>query len=101
MIERVVPVTPRLRAGLQPQRSPESSHSWIHERAPRLRTLLRGRQRREQIWAWLSLVVLIVCWDVAARLEEHASVPRIRIAHALAEEEMLRPMGVAEATTDL
>lgn len=83
MIERLVPVTPRLRAGSQPQRCPETARSWIHERAPRLRTLLRERQRREQIWAWLSLVVLILCWDASARLEERVSAPRVRIAHAL------------------
>jgi hypothetical protein len=101
MIERLNPVTPRLRAGSQPQRCPETSRSWMQERAPRLHTAARERQRRERIWAWLSLVVLIVCWDVSTRLEEHASVPRLRIAHALAEEEMLRPADVAGATIDL
>ena len=99
MIERSMPTTPRLRARPEPQRCQETSRTWIHERAPRLRTLVRERQRREQIWAWLSLVVLIICWDASARLEEHVSTPRLRIAHALQEEEMMRP-GVA-ATIDL
>jgi hypothetical protein len=93
MIERTLPATPRLRAGSQPQPSPESSRSWIQERAPRLKTLVRERQRREQVWAWLSLVVLIICWDASARLEERVSPPRTRIAHAL-EEEMVPLAGV-------
>jgi hypothetical protein len=92
MIERTMPATPRLRAGSQSQPSPDSNRSWIQERAPRLRTLVRERQRREQIWAWLTLVVLIMCWDASARLEERVSPPRTRIAHALSEEEMVRPV---------
>ena len=91
MIERSIPTTPRLRAGSQLQRCPESSRSWIHERAPRLRILMRERQRREQIWAWLSVVVLIICWDASARLEERVSPPRTRIAHVMDEDEMMRP----------
>ena len=91
MIERSMPATPRLRAGSQPQRCPESSRHWIQERAPRLRTLLRERQRREQVWAWLSLVVLIICWDASARLGERVSPPRTRLAHVMDEEEASRP----------
>ena len=101
MIERSMPATPRLRAGSEPQRCQETSRTWIHERAPRLRTLVRERQRREQIWAWLSLVVLIICWDASARLGEHVSAPRVRLAHALEEEEMMRTASVAELTIDL
>jgi hypothetical protein len=62
---------------------------------------MRERQRREQAWAWLSLVVLIICWDASSRLEERVSAPRVRIAHALAEEEMVRTAGAAKATIEL
>ena len=27
-------------------------------------------KRREVLWAWLSLVVLLLCWDAAARLDD-------------------------------
>ena len=40
------------------------------------------QSRRETLWAWASLLVLIVAWDVSSRLDERASVPRVRIAHA-------------------
>lgn len=98
MIERSVPATPRLRAGSQPQPGAESPRNWMLDRAPRLRSL-RERQRREQVWAWLSLVVLIICWDASSRLGERVSPPRSRIAHALDEEEMIRP--AAAFTVDL
>lgn len=45
------------------------------------------KHRREVIWAWLSLVTLVICWDRAARLDERASAPRVRIAHAVEREE--------------
>lgn len=99
MIERSNPTTPRLRAGSQPQPGAESPRNWMLERAPRLRSLVRERQRREQVWAWLSLVVLIICWDASSRLGERVSPPRSRIAHALDEEEMGRP--AAGFTVDL
>ena len=99
MIERTVPATPRLRAGSQSQPSPESPRNWMLDRAPRLRSLVRERQRREQVWAWLTLVVLIICWDASSRLGERVSPPRSRIAHALDEEEMSRPS--AGFTVDL
>lgn len=51
--------------------------------AQRLRTLLRERQRREIIWAWLSFAALILCWDASSRLDERVSAPRVRIAHAV------------------
>ena len=41
----------------------------------------RGQQRREWMWAWLSLLTLILCWDASARLEQRVSPPRVRIAH--------------------
>ena len=34
------------------------------------------------MWAWLSLVTLVICWDASARLETRVSPPRVRIAHA-------------------
>jgi hypothetical protein len=34
------------------------------------------------MWAWLSLVTLVICWDASARLEMRVSPPRVRIAHA-------------------
>lgn len=40
------------------------------------------QRRREAMWAWLSLVTLVICWDAAARLEMRVSPPRVRIAHA-------------------
>lgn len=39
-------------------------------------------RRRELAWAWLSLLTLLISWDRAARLDERASAPRVRIAHA-------------------
>jgi hypothetical protein len=44
------------------------------------KTILAGR--RERVWAWLSLLTLIVCWDASARLDQRVSPPRVRIAHA-------------------
>jgi hypothetical protein len=40
------------------------------------------QRRREAMWAWLSLVTLVICWDASARLEARVSPPRVRIAHA-------------------
>jgi hypothetical protein len=40
------------------------------------------QRRREAMWAWLSLVTLVICWDASARLETRVSPPRVRIAHA-------------------
>jgi hypothetical protein len=42
----------------------------------------RGQRRRESMWAWLSLLTLVLCWDASARLEARVSPPRVRIAHA-------------------
>lgn len=92
MIERTSVPTPRLRAGAQVQTQPESARNWIHDRAPRLRSLVRERHRREQVWAWLSLVTLIVCWDASSRIGERVSPPRPKLAHALEEDEMFRPV---------
>jgi hypothetical protein len=35
-------------------------------------------RRLELLWAWASLLVLIVCWDAAARLDQRVSLPRMR-----------------------
>lgn len=99
MIERPLPAIPRLRAGSQPQPASEPPRHWMHDRAPSLRTLTRDRQRREQVWAWLSLVVLIICWDVSSRLEERVSPPRARIAHAVEDGEMFRPAATLTVRT--
>jgi hypothetical protein len=99
MIDRQSPEAPRVRAGSQPQRCAEPPRHWINDRAPRLRTLVRERQKREQIWAWLSLVTLIICWDASERLEQRVSPPRVRIAHALEGEETSR--GAVSAVADL
>ena len=90
MIERPIPATHRVRAGVQPQAAAESCRHWMQARAPSFQTLARDRQRREQVWAWLSLVVLILCWDASSRLDDPVSPPRARIAHAVAEDEMFR-----------
>lgn len=90
MIERPVPATPRVRAGSQPQHGLEATRHWMQDRAPSFRSLARDRQRREQAWAWLSLVVLIVCWDVSSRIEDRVSPPRAKIAHVVDEDEMFR-----------
>ncbi len=48
-----------------------------------------AQRRREVFWAWLSLAVLVICWDAAARLDQKASPPRPRLTHmAEAEERM-------------
>lgn len=48
--------------------------------------------RLEIVWAWASLLVLIICWDAALRLDQRVSVPRVRIAHA-AESAQPAPTG--------
>jgi hypothetical protein len=52
-------------------------------------------RRLEAAWAWASLLVLIVCWDAALRLDQHVSLPRMRIAHAV---DMERPEQTIEST---
>lgn len=92
MIDRQIPASPRVRAGSLPQQPAlEQPRPWMQDRAPSFKALARDRQRREQVWAWLSLVVLIVCWDASSRLGERTSPPRARIAHALEEEASFRP----------
>ena len=40
------------------------------------------QSKLETAWAWASVLILVVCWDVALRLDERVSLPRVRIAHA-------------------
>ena len=92
MIERTVPASPRIRAGAQSPdvaKTQEASRNWIQDRAPRLRSLVRERYRREQVWAWLSLVTLIICWDASERLGERVSPPRARLAHVSDDQEIV------------
>ena len=93
MIERSPSASPRIRAGAQsPEvaKTQEATRTWIHDRAPRLRSLVRERHRREQVWAWLSVVTLVICWDASQRLDERVSLPRTRIAHVSHEQEVFR-----------
>ena len=93
MIERSPSASPRLRAGAQPPevaKTQEATRTWIHDRAPRLRSLVRERHRCEQVWAWLSVVTLVICWDASQRLDERVSLPRTRIAHVSEDQEMMR-----------
>jgi hypothetical protein len=104
MIERTLSATPRIRAGAhsaEVTKAQETSRNWIHERAPRLRSLVRERHRREQAWAWLSLVTLIVCWDASERLGERVSPPRARLAHALEDDDVMRAGNAAGFSVDL
>jgi hypothetical protein len=52
-------------------------------------------RRLELVWAWGSLLTLIICWDAALRLDQHVSPPRVRIAHAA---EVERPEQAFEST---
>lgn len=38
-------------------------------------------RRLDILWAWASLLVLIICWDAALRLDQRVPLPRMRIAH--------------------
>jgi len=42
--------------------------------------------RLDLFWGWASLLVLVACWDAAFRLDQHASPPRMRIAHVMEQE---------------
>ena len=55
-----------------------------HPVAQAQRATVKGRgavRRLEILWAWASLLVLIICWDAALRLDQRMPLPRIRIAH--------------------
>ena len=57
-------------------------------------------RRRELVWAWLSLVGLVIAWDRAGRLDERPSAPRVRIAHAVSREEATLGAATARVLTD-
>jgi hypothetical protein len=59
----------------------------------------QGR-RREALWAWASLVTLVICWDRSARLDERISPPRVRIAHALDRNEAALAAGGARVRSE-
>jgi hypothetical protein len=42
--------------------------------------------RLEVLWAWASLLVLIVCWDAALRLDQHVQLPRRREIEAISDQ---------------
>ena len=50
----------------------------------------RKQARRERMWAWLSLITLLLCWDACLRLDHRVSIPRPRLAHAVEREQELR-----------
>ena len=87
MIDRPMTPNPRIRAGTS---AGEAPRHWMQDRAPSFKSLARDRQRRERVWAWLSLVVLIICWDASSRLGERVSPPRPKFAHVVEEDEMFR-----------
>lgn len=90
MIDRPIPAIPRVRAGSSSQQpAAEQPRHWMLDRAPSFKSMARDRQRREQVWAWLSLVVLIVCWDASSRLGERVSPARPKLAHVMEEGEMV------------
>lgn len=106
MIERTMSTMPRVRAETQSTAAakapaPEAPRNWIRDRAPRLRSPIRER-RREQAWAWLSLVTLVICWDASERLGERVSLPRARMTHVMEDEEVMRvAMSPAAVSVDL
>jgi hypothetical protein len=44
------------------------------------------QRRREHIWAWVSVLLLMLCWDASLRLDEKVPLPRVRLAHAVGSE---------------
>jgi hypothetical protein len=42
--------------------------------------------RLEVLWAWASLLALIMCWDAALRLDQHVQLPRRREIEAIADQ---------------
>lgn len=68
---------------MHPTVSPKARRHWLTQR------------RLETLWAWGSLLTLILCWDAALRLDQHVSPPRVRIAHAV---ELERPEPAMESS---
>ena len=52
-----------------------------------------NQSKLETAWAWASVLILVVCWDAALRLDERVSLPRMRIAHAVEIERSGRDIG--------
>jgi hypothetical protein len=56
------------------------SHTAVLPHKSKAREALH-QSRREKVWAWLSLVILLLCWDASIRLDErvspHELAPRI------------------------
>ena len=42
---------------------------------------IAAQRRREHLWAWGSLVMLLLCWDASSRLDQKVSMPRPRLSH--------------------
>lgn len=59
-------------------------------------TTTHPANRLEIVWAWASLLVLIICWDAALRLDQRVPVPRVRIAHAAEPERPAQTKELAE-----
>ncbi len=45
-----------------------------------------ARRRREHLWAWVSLLLLILCWDASLRMDQKVPMPRPRLAHLVEPE---------------
>jgi hypothetical protein len=51
---------------------------------------IAAQRRREHVWAWASLLLLVVCWDANLRLDDKVSMPRPRLNHLLELEQEQR-----------
>jgi hypothetical protein len=49
--------------------------------------VIAAQRRREHLWAWGSLVMLLVCWDASSRLDQKVSMPRPRLSHMVEVEQ--------------
>lgn len=47
-------------------------------------------RRRELLWAWLTALVLLICWDAATRLDQTVSAPRPRLSHVTEADERIK-----------
>ena len=44
---------------------------------------IAAQRRREHIWAWLTALLLVLCWDATLRLDHKVPMPRPRLSHAV------------------
>lgn len=51
-----------------------------------------SQSKIETVWAWASLLVLIVCWDAALRLDQRVALPRMHMAHVVEVEKIEQGM---------